>query len=64
MDVPVAGHFAQKEAADFLRTAVFLQLNEIEKEQLVRIREEYGSIRALTNPEMHFVVDLYMRVTK
>jgi hypothetical protein len=64
MDVPAAAHFAQKEAADFLRTAVFLQLNEIEKEQLARIREEYGNIQALTNPEMAFVVDLYERVIK
>jgi hypothetical protein len=63
MDVPVAECFAQKEAADFLRTAVFLPLNPIEKEQLTRIREEYSGIRAITNPEAQFVVDLYTRAT-
>jgi hypothetical protein len=64
MDVPVAGHFAQQEAVEFLRTAVFLQLNEAEKKKLEMLRKEYGAIQALTNPEMHFIVDLYERVTK
>jgi hypothetical protein len=62
MDVPVAEHFARKEAAGFLRRAVFLQLKDGEKETLEELRKEYGSIRSLTNPEMHFVVDLYERV--
>jgi hypothetical protein len=64
MDVPVAEHFARKEAVAFLRTAVFLLLEETEKKKLGSLREEYGSIRSLTNPEMNFVVDLYERVTK
>jgi hypothetical protein len=64
MDVPVAGHFAQKEAADFLRGAEFFQLNETERKKLEGLREDYGSIRALTNPEMSFVVDLYEGVLK
>jgi hypothetical protein len=64
MDVPVAEHFAQKEAAVFLRTAVFLRLEEPEREKLKRLRKEYGNIHALTNPEMHFAVDLYERVVK
>jgi hypothetical protein len=64
MDVPVAEHFAQKEAAVFLRTAVFLQLEEDEKKKLEVLRRDYGGIKMLTNPEMNFVVDLYERVTK
>jgi hypothetical protein len=59
MDVPVAGHFAQKEAADFLRSAGIFQLNENERKKLEGLRQEYGTIQALTNPEMNFVVDLY-----
>jgi hypothetical protein len=59
MDVPVAEHFAQKEAADFLRSAKIFQLNEGARKKLETLRKEYGSILALTNPEMHFVVDLY-----
>jgi hypothetical protein len=34
MDVPVAGHFSRKKAAVFLRTAVFLRLEEDEKKKL------------------------------
>jgi hypothetical protein len=64
MDVPVAEHFAQKEAADFLRGAEFLQLNEPERKKLEGLRKDYGNIRALTNPEMHFVVDTYERMLK
>jgi hypothetical protein len=64
MDVPVARHFAQKEAADFLRGAEFFQLNEPERKKLEVLRKDYSSIRALTNPEMHFVVDIYERALK
>jgi hypothetical protein len=61
MDVPVAEHFAQKEAVDFLRGAGIFKLNETERQRLEGLREEYGNIQALTNPEMHFVVDLFQR---
>jgi hypothetical protein len=64
MDVPIAGHFAQNEAADFLRTAIFLQLDEAERKKLEALRKEYGNIKALTNPEMHYIVDLYESVVK
>jgi hypothetical protein len=59
MDVPVAEHFAQEEAADFLRSAEIFQLNEDEQKKLEMLRKEYGNIQLLTNPEMSFVVDLY-----
>jgi hypothetical protein len=64
MGVPVAEHFAQKEAADFLRSAEIFKLNEDEQKKLEGLRKEYGSIQALTNPEMNFVVDLYEGVLK
>jgi hypothetical protein len=59
MDVPVAEHFAQKEAADFLRGAGFFQLNESDLKKLERLRKDYGNIRSLTNQEMQFVVGIY-----
>jgi hypothetical protein len=64
MDVPVAEHFAQKEAADFLRSAGIFQLNEDGQKKLEALRKEYGNIQLLTNPEMSFVVDLYEGVLK
>jgi hypothetical protein len=64
MDVPAAAHFARKEAAEFLRSAVFLQLKGDERKQLEDLRKKYGGIKALTNPEMNFVVDLYERTVK
>lgn len=58
MDVPVETHFAQKQAADFIRNAEVYRLNEAALVKLEALREEYGGIRHLSNPEMHFVVDL------
>jgi hypothetical protein len=64
MDVSVAAHFARQEAVDFLRTAVFLQLNEAEKKKIQKLRKEYGGVKALTNPETHFVADIYARAVQ
>jgi hypothetical protein len=64
MGVPVAEHFAQKEAADFLRGAEVYRLNEAARKRLEKLREDYGSIRSLTNPEMNFVVDHNERALK
>jgi hypothetical protein len=62
MDVPVAEHFAQKEAVDFLRDAEFFNLDKRDRKKLETLWEEYGTIRALTNPEMGFVTDLMGKV--
>jgi hypothetical protein len=64
MDVPVAEHFAQKEAADFLRSTEIFRLNEDEQKKLEALRKEYGNIQSLTNPEMRFIVDLLEGVLK
>jgi hypothetical protein len=64
MAVPVAEHFARKEAADFLRNAEVYRLNEAAREKLAKLREEYGSIRSLTNPETGFIADLMERALK
>jgi hypothetical protein len=62
MDVPVAEHFAQPEAAEYLRNAEVYRLNEDAKEKLAGLRKEYGGVGALTNQELNFVVDLYERM--
>jgi hypothetical protein len=59
MDVPVAEHFAQKSAADYLRNAEALRLNGAAQKKLAELRQEYGKLDALTNQEMRFIVDLY-----
>lgn len=64
MDVSVVEHYAQKEAADFLRSAEVYHLNDIAQAKLETLRKDYGSIKHLTNPEMHFVIDLYERAIK
>jgi hypothetical protein len=64
MDIPVAEHFAQEDAAVFLQSVDVFRLNEAAQEKLIKLREEYGHIKALTNPEMHFIVDLYKGALK
>jgi hypothetical protein len=64
MGVPVAEHFARKEAADFLRGVEIFQLRESGRKKLEALRKDYGNIRSLVNPEMQFVIDLYEGVLK
>jgi hypothetical protein len=64
MDVPVAEHFAQASAAGYLRNATAFKLNDAARKKLTDLRQEYGEIDALTNPEMHFVLDLYQEALK
>jgi hypothetical protein len=59
MDVPVAEHFAQSSAANYLRNAEAFKLNDTAQKKLTDLRQEYGELDALTNPEMSFVLDLY-----
>jgi hypothetical protein len=64
MDVPVAEHFAQKEAAGFIRNAEVYRLNETAQEKLAVLRKDYSNIRSLTNPEMQFIVSLMEKALK
>jgi hypothetical protein len=64
MDVPVATHFASQEAADFMRDVSVAPLNRVALNRLERLRAAYGSIKALANPEVSFVVDLYEGMLK
>lgn len=59
MDVPASEHFATAEAASFLKDADFQKLSAAESKKLDALREEYGKLHALTNPEMMFIVERY-----
>jgi hypothetical protein len=59
MDVQAAEHFAVPEAANFVKSAKFRELNRFEQKKLDGLREKYQNIQALTNPEMSFIVGLY-----
>jgi hypothetical protein len=58
MDVPVAEHFAQPAAAQFLCGSEVYTLNMAAEKELNKLRENYGELRTLTNFELKFVVDL------
>ncbi|MDR2794089.1 MAG: hypothetical protein LBB61_10590 [Treponema sp.] len=64
MDVPVAAHFAQKEAVRFLRSAIYIPLDKEDMEKLEALRDAYGGIEILTNPEMKFVLSIYEKAMK
>jgi hypothetical protein len=57
MGVPIAEHFAQPSAAEYLRGAKALHLDEAARERLSRLRGKYGRIETLTDPEAIFVLD-------
>jgi hypothetical protein len=59
MDVSVSEYFAPPEAAAFLKETAFKRLNRFRQKEAERLRKDYGSIQAITNPEMAFVVGLY-----
>jgi hypothetical protein len=59
MDVPVAEHFAYPPNAEFLIKTEWNGLNEAQREEVDRLRKEYGNIQGLTNPELNFIVSLY-----
>jgi hypothetical protein len=64
MDVPVAEHFAYQPNADFLISTEWNGLNEVQKKEAEKLRKEYGDIKALTNHELKFIVDLYAGVVQ
>jgi hypothetical protein len=64
MDVPVAEHFASADAAKYMRRIDMYTLSGEQQKRLRVLREEYGGIRTLTNPEMDFVLDVIEGVVK
>ena len=59
LDVPVAQHFADQSAETQLKYAEYRELNVVQQKELKKLREQFGHIRALTNPELDFIVSLY-----
>jgi hypothetical protein len=49
------------ETEEFMKTVNFRELNLAEKEKVEKLRDEYGAIQALTNPELHYIIDLYQK---
>jgi len=61
LDIPVAEYFAQPAVADWMARIDYRELTAAEFGKLEILKEEYGKIGALTNPELHFIIDLYDR---
>jgi len=61
LDVPVATYFAQPGVEAFMDAADYRKLTEAELRKLKALKEEYRKIRALTNPEMNYIIELYER---
>jgi hypothetical protein len=59
MNVPVAEHFAQPVAADFVSTVTLCKLNTVANNTLDRLTEQYSAIKALTNHELMFIINIY-----
>ena len=59
MDIPVAQHFADLSAETQLRYAKYRELNAVQQKELIKLREQYAHIQALTNPEIDFIFSLY-----
>jgi len=59
LDVPVAQHFAGESAEVQLKYAKYRELSLKQQKELIRLRNLYGHIQALTNPELDFIVSLY-----
>ena len=59
LDIPVAEFFADPKVADWMATVNYRQLTAAEYGNLEILKEEYRKIYALTNPEMHFIIDLF-----
>jgi hypothetical protein len=59
MGEAVAEHFATEDAAAFVRDVELLRLDGNAVKKVESLRKEFGGIKAVTNPEVNFLVDLY-----
>jgi len=59
MDIPIAQHFSDPVAVEHLKWVEYRPLRMNEEEALIKLREQYKDIQALTNPELNFVVSLF-----
>lgn len=62
MDVPVAEHFARREAVERFKAMEMRELGRGDVIELNRLRENYGGVEVLTNPELNFIVGLYRKL--
>ncbi|MCL2834617.1 MAG: hypothetical protein FWD78_15720 [Treponema sp.] len=58
LDVPAARHFADPDAARYMQTTKYRQLEKAEQVKLRTMLDTYGSIRGLTNLEMSFALEV------
>jgi len=58
-DIPVAKHFSEQSAEAQLKYVKYRTLNESEQKEVINLREQYGKLQNLTNPEINFVISLY-----
>jgi hypothetical protein len=61
MDVPAAEHFARREAVECFNAMEMRELGSGDIIELNRLRETYGGIEAITNPELNFIVGIYRK---
>jgi len=61
LDVPVATYFAQPKVAEWMAHVDYRKLTAPEIAKYMELESLYGNIPALTNPELHFIVDLLQR---
>lgn len=59
MDTHISKHFSEQSAEAQLKYAKYRTLNEFEQKEVINLREQYGKLESLTNPEMNFIFSLY-----
>jgi hypothetical protein len=62
MAVPVSRHFALPETEEYMRNECkFRALKKEEADELLALREKYGDVQGITNPELNYLLKLHDR---
>jgi len=61
LDIPVSQYFAQPKVAQWMATVDYRKLTAPEIAKYTEIETLYSGIQGLTNPELHYIVDLFER---
>ncbi|MCL2759539.1 MAG: hypothetical protein FWD22_04945 [Treponema sp.] len=59
MDVSAQEHFTDIIGVEQFKWAKYKELNNVQKKEVEKLRENFGNIQGLTNSEMHFIVKLF-----
>jgi len=59
LDIHISKHFSDQSAEAQLKYAKYRTLNVVEQKEVINLREKYGMLQFLTNPELNFIVSLY-----